>query len=185
MARKKDRSVQGPKRLNDKGDDMKEKKQRKSQSNAVVDAFAEAAQDALVEKIADRMMATIKPRVVKTVEDRVKDMILGVMHSSSSSFLVCDHRDDNWIRVTQDAREKISAAINRQFELEVQSMLFRKADELKKDAQGIIDDYLNRSKIGQGSWVFELIREQIASFIGRKMAAAFKTGDQPAPENKD
>lgn len=121
----------------------------------------------LVEKAVDE-------QVKEQVALRIDRMILATIHGSTSLGLWCPHKDDNLIRLTEDARNHIRAEIQRSFQAEVLHQVAEMADKLEKSIKQRVDENMALFEVGQGNWVFRIMGEQIKAHVAKTLAATVK-----------
>ena len=125
----------------------------------------------LVEKAVEK---AVENQVKEQVAARIDKMILAVIHGSTSLGIWCPHRDDNLIRLTEEAREHIRAEIRRSFQNEVLHQVAEMSDELKESIKQRVDENMALFEVGQGNWVFRIMGEQIKAHVAKTLAATVK-----------
>jgi len=121
----------------------------------------------LVEKAVER-------QVKEQVAARIDKLILATIHGSTTLGIWCPHRDDNMIRLTEEAREHIRAEIRRSFRDEVLRQVGEMSDELEKSIRRRVDENMALFEVGQGNWVFRIIGEQVKAHVAKTLAATVK-----------
>ena len=120
-----------------------------------------------VEEIVSR---TIEKQVKKQVSERIDKLILAVIHGSTNLGIWCPHRDDNMIRLTEDARKHIQAEIQRSFRDEVLHQVSVMSDNLEASIKKRVDENMALFEVGQGNWVFKIMADQIKAHIAKTIA---------------
>lgn len=137
--------------------------------------------------ITDLVKEAVERQVKEQVALRIDRMILAVIHGSTSLGLWCPHRDDNLVRLTEDARKHIRAEIQRSFQAEVLHQVAEMSDELKKSIRQRVDENMAVFEVGQGNWVFRIMGEQIKAHVAKTIAATVKglTRQPEEPHGED
>lgn len=124
--------------------------------------------------ITDLVEKAVERQVKEQVALRIDRMILAVIHGSTSLGLWCPHRDDNLVRLTEEARKHIRAEIQRSFQAEVLHQVAEMADELEKSIKQRVNENMAVFEVGQGNWVFRVMGEQIKAHVAKTIAATVK-----------
>ena len=117
----------------------------------------------LVEKV-------VREQVKQQVATRLDKLILAVIHGSTNLGIWCPHRDDNMVRLTEEARKHIRAEIQRSFQAEVLHQVAEMAGELEKSIKQRVDENMALFEVGQGNWVFRIMGEQIKAHVAKTLA---------------
>lgn len=121
----------------------------------------------LVEKAVERQ---VKEQVVL----RIDRMIMAVIHGSTSLGIWCPHRDDNLIRLTEDAKQKIRTEIRRSFDEEILHQVSEMSESLKGTIKQRVDENMALFEVGQGNWVFRVMADQIKAHVAKTLAQSVK-----------
>ena len=121
----------------------------------------------MVEKI-------LEEQVKKMVLERIDKLILAVIHNSTTLGIWCPHKDDNMIRLTEDARNHIRSEIQRSFRSEVLHQVSEMSDNLKESIKQRVDENMALFEVGQGNWVFRVMADQIKAHVAKTLAQAVK-----------
>lgn len=113
----------------------------------------------------------IEKQVKEQVAARIDKLILATIHGSTSLGIWCPHRDDNMVRLTEDAREHIRAEIRRSFRAEVLRQVAEMSEELEKSIKQRVDENMALFEVGQGNWVFRIMGEQVKAHVAKTLAA--------------
>jgi len=124
--------------------------------------------------ITELVEKAIEKQVKEQVAARIDKLILATIHGSTSLGIWCPHRDDNMIRLTEEAREHIRAEIRRSFRDEVLRQVGEMSDELEKSIRRRVDENMALFEVGQGNWVFRIIGEQVKAHVAKTLAATVK-----------
>lgn len=101
-------------------------------------------------------------------------MILATIHGSTTLGLWCPHRDNDLIRLTEDAKNKIRAEIRRSFDAEILHQVAEMSESLKATIRQRVDENMALFEVGKGNWVFRTMREQIKAHVAKLLAATVK-----------
>lgn len=121
--------------------------------------------------ITELVEKAIEKQVKEQVAARIDKLILATIHGSTSLGIWCPHRDDNLVRLTEDAREHIRAEIRRSFRAEVLRQVAEMSEELEKSIKQRVDENMALFEVGQGNWVFRIMGEQIKAHVAKMLAA--------------
>ena len=120
--------------------------------------------------VAELVEKVVKEQVKRQVSERIDKLILAVIHGSTNLGIWCPHRDDDMIRLTEEARKHIRAEIQRSFQAEVQHQVAEMSDELEKSIKQRVDENMALFEVGQGNWVFRVMGEQIKAHVAKTLA---------------
>jgi len=120
--------------------------------------------------VAELVEKVIKEQVKQQVSERIDKLILAVIQNSTTLGIWYPHRDDNMVRLTNEAREHIRAEVRRSFNAEILHQVSEMSDELRKSIEQRVDENMALFEVGQGNWVFQIMGEQIKKHIVKTLA---------------
>ena len=135
----------------------------------IIDAL-QAASFVTEKKTAELVEKVVREQVKQQVATRLDKLILAVIHGSTNLGIWCPHRDDNMVRLTEEARKHIRAEIQRSFQAEVLHQVAEMSQELEKSIRQRVDENMALFEVGQGNWVFRIMGEQIKAHVAKTLA---------------
>lgn len=113
---------------------------------------------------------TIEEQVKRQVSEKIDKMIISIIHDNANLGIWCPNRDDNMVKLTNEARDCIKSEIRRSFNEEIMRQVCEMSKSLKGTIKQRVDENMAVFEVGQGNWVFKIMANQIKDHIAKTLA---------------